>query len=238
MCCGPLARLLVMLGVPYGDKTKKEYTIPVWIKLGTKELKQAFLRILFNFDGSICLRSRREAVEINFVMNKQISYMASGKEFLEDLKELLSEFYIYAGEIHVRHCKDDKYTFMLFISNFESIVNFYRFIGFLSDRKNEKLKIAMKRIYRKARVEPKLIVHVLLALKNKIGSDKKIVNTINLSSGVKYSCRQFEHMRRGESNIPIHLVVCISAILNNWRHITNLPDHLKYLISLNRFDLL
>ncbi|MFH1221588.1 MAG: hypothetical protein V1492_00720, partial [Candidatus Micrarchaeota archaeon] len=84
--CAPLARILILAGVPCGDKTQKSYKVPSWIMSGSQEIKQSFLRILFNFDGSISIKSRRSTAAITFSFNKQEKYLQSGKEFLLQVK--------------------------------------------------------------------------------------------------------------------------------------------------------
>jgi hypothetical protein len=212
--CSPLARLLYKIGVPRGDKTKSSYTIPDWIMNASREIKKAFLRVMFNFDGSLSLRNRGlSTMEMNFVTNKQKDYVQSGVIYIEQIKSLLAEFGIRAGKVHVRLHQKDKYTIMLFISNNDSVFNFYKNIGFINENKNLKLKTAVSLIRKFKRVKPAHYLSILNELKNKIGTDKETVLRINTISDAKYTYRQFEHMRRGEGLIPIDMINSVFTLL-------------------------
>ena len=209
-----LVKIFVKLGVPWGDKTKSSYVIPDWIIKGNKKLKKAFLRVLFNFDGSLTIRPNRKAtMEMNFVTNKQQDYVQAGVIYIEQIKSLLAEFGIRAGKIHVRHHQKDKFTIMLFISNNDSVFNFYKNIGFINEKKNLKLKRAVSLIRKYKRVKPDQYFSILTELKDKIGTDKETIKRINSISTIKYTYRQFEHMRRRESFIPIDMINAVLILL-------------------------
>jgi len=200
-----LARLFVRIGVPCGDKTLASFDVPPWIAQGDTEIKRAFLGTIFNFDGSISMRSRREAaVELNFVNNKHSAHLESGNLYFQQIKRLLSEFGVDAGKVHIRHCMDEKYTLMLFITNRRSILNFAENLTFISERKSSRMRVAVSSIKKRIRVRGG--TEILRLLQEKMGTDRAAVKKINLYSKVPYTSRQFEHMRRGESLVPVDMV--------------------------------
>ncbi|MDD5340396.1 MAG: LAGLIDADG family homing endonuclease [Candidatus ainarchaeum sp.] len=201
----PLAKLLASIGIPYGDKTKTAYLVPGWVVNGTHKIKASFLKILFNFDGSLSLKKQRHtAVALNFVTNKHMDFIKSGEAFLEQLAAILSEFGIKSGKIHVRHCKKDKFTLMLFVTNGRSVINFYKHIGFLNKKKKDKLRLVVLRLRTHRRI--RYGSHILQELKLKTGTDREAVEIVNNLSKMEYTYRQFEHMRRGESGIPADML--------------------------------
>lgn len=209
-----LAKTFVLLGVPCGDKTKTSYLIPDWILTGSPKIKSAFLRVLFNFDGSISLRSGRPSgAELNYCMNKHKDLVQNGVKFIQQIKDMLFTFGVRAGKPHVRHHKKDKFTIMLFVTNSLSVLNFAKYIQFLNRKKNFRLNLAVNRINKFRRVADGS--HILRSLKEKIGTDKQAVSMINLFSKTRFTYRQFEHMRRGESRIPIRMLTTASKILKH-----------------------
>lgn len=234
----PLARILIAIGVPCGDKTKKGYLVPDWIMNGSNEIKKSFLRILFNFDGSISIKNKISTAEINFCFNKHQNYLANGKNFMLQIKGLLNVFNIKSGKIHIRktvytkYSNYDKYTFMLFISNHKSIINFYKNIGFLNRRKQGKLQRQIYAIYKNARISFNLMPRILSELKEMIGTDKEAIEWVNKYSKIKFTHRQFEHMRRGELKIPIQMVLSAIKILNKKEYFGKIPEHYRDVINI------
>ncbi|MCI0503885.1 hypothetical protein L0Y65_04190 [Candidatus Micrarchaeota archaeon] len=207
-----LARVFILLGLPAGDKTRQSYLVPSWIMNGSPEIKAEFLRVLFNFDGSISLRTRREsAIEMNYTMNKHKDFISNGEQFLSQLKTLLSQFGVSSGKIHIRYCAKEKYTLMLFITNGPSILRFHEKIGFLNDDKIQRLETAVFRINKYRRINQG--AEILARLKDKSGTDRIAIEKINEISQVRYTRRQFEHMRRGETLIPIDMLFAARKIL-------------------------
>jgi hypothetical protein len=210
--CAQLARLLIQIGVPCGDKTLKSYLVPPWIVHGNRDIKRAFLKILFNFDGSLSLRKRGNAsFEMNYCSNKHELYLRTAKEYFNQIRSLLLDFGVHSGKIHVRPVGKEKFMHMLFISDSLSIMHFHNKIGFLNEVKTKKLEFAVNRISIYKRL--KGLSYILEELRKKTGSDKEAVAQINLLSKVKYTYRQFEHMRRDEANIPIDLINSALIIL-------------------------
>ncbi|MEW6721781.1 MAG: LAGLIDADG family homing endonuclease [Candidatus Micrarchaeota archaeon] len=220
--CSELAKVLVAIGVPCGDKTIEAYPVPDWIMRGDSGTKRAFLRILFNFDGSVSLRSRRpNSIEMNFAMNKHKKLEKDATTFLEQVAKLLLEFGVRAGKIHIRPCKKEKMTLILFITNARSIINFHRKIGFLNEKKIARLETAVANIEKYGRARG--VSEILEEVKGKLGTDREAVLQINEVSNSTYTARQFEHMRRGESDAPFPLLKAAFKILGR-----EMPDLLTF----------
>lgn len=220
-----LARIFIKLGVPCGDKTNKAYLVPHWIINGNREIKSAFLRIMFNFDGSLSLKRQRQiSFVLSFSMNKQKNHLRNAAFFVEQIKEMLRQFGISAGKIHIRHCRRDKFTLILFVTNSRSILNFHKYVGFLNKKKCAKLKFAVARINTYRRI--KGVSHFLTQLKQKIGTDRETVRKISALSKLSYTPRQFEHMRRGESHVPVDMLSTVLKLLGKEN-----PDVLEFIGS-------
>ena len=236
--CAPLARVLISLGIPCGDKTQKNYLVPVWIMNGNKEMKRSFLKILFNFDGSISVRKNRSSAEINFCFNKHHRCLKTGKRFMSQIKCLLNEFNVSSGKIHIRKARYekfpdyDKYMVMLFITNHKSIINFYKQIGFFNREKQGRLQKFIYKIYVNARVPFRSMPFLLNEVKEKIGSDKETVLEINKYSKIPFTYRQFEHMRRGELKIPIQMVLSAIKIVGKKEYFEKIPKHYQDVINI------
>jgi hypothetical protein len=178
--CSVLVSIFILLGVPYGDKTKSSFIIPDWIMNGSEEIKRSFLRVLFNFDGSLSLRKRGlSTLEMNFVTNKHKDHLQFGIVYLNQIWSLLSEFGINAGKVHFRPHLGDKFTIMIFISNNDSVFNFYKNIGFMNKDKNLRLEKAISLIRKYKRVKAADYLPILNDLKKEIGTDKETVEKIN-----------------------------------------------------------
>ncbi|MFH2105660.1 MAG: hypothetical protein ABII22_00220 [Candidatus Micrarchaeota archaeon] len=236
--CAPLARLLISLGVPCGDKTTKNYLVPEWIILGTKEIKSSFLKVLFSFDGSISIRHTRSTAEINFCFNKHNNCFSSGQTFMFQIKQLLNDFGVSSGNIHIRKTKYAKYPdydksiFMLFISNHSGIIHFYTNIGFLNRKKHGKLQKFIYKIYQRARIPFKLLPNILIELKEQIGTDKETVDEINKYSKIPFTYRQFEHIRRGELKSPLQMVIATLKILNKKEYFGVIPEYYQCVVNI------
>jgi len=232
--CAQLARVLIWIGTPCGDKTRKQYCIPDWIMNGSRPIKKAFLQTLFTFDGSIAFKTRRELdVCINFVMNKHVDYLQNAQLFLTQIKSLLNDFDISAGKIHIRPAaKEDKYTLMLAFANQKSLVNFYKHIGFSNPKKQKRLANIVHKIYLDGRVIEDFPPDILVDLKNAYITDKETAKRLNELLSTNYTTRQLEHMRRGETRIPIRLLHGAIILLKKKDYLMQVPEHYRLLMQL------
>lgn len=74
-----IAKFLVLCGFPKGEKMKQILTIPNWIKNGSFKIKSAFIRALFDDEGTV-IHSKGNYV-IGFSMNKQNFLLDAHKKF-------------------------------------------------------------------------------------------------------------------------------------------------------------
>ncbi|MCK4589252.1 MAG: AAA family ATPase [Nanoarchaeota archaeon] len=88
----PLSLLLQFFGIPKGDKTITPYTVPEFIKKGTKFVKREFLRALFGCDADKphCKKMNFEAILLR--QNKSIYLKISMINFYQELSNLFEEF--------------------------------------------------------------------------------------------------------------------------------------------------
>lgn len=226
-----LARILILAGVPAGDKTKMEYKMPNWIMVSDKKIKTAFLRTLFNFDGSVPndKKDRPCSWQMTYSMNKERNLLENGVKFLKQIEKLLGEFNIKCGGIGQYKDEGNKYNLHFSFSNQISIVSFYQKISFINLAKQKRLENAVIKILRKGRIKSKEIYPLLERLRRKFGSDKKAINEINKSTVKIYSKRQFEHFRRSETKIPYEVLFATIIINKNEKILNKLPEHVKEL---------
>lgn len=141
------AVLLVALGVPYGRKTSKKYRIPEWIMNAELWQKRLFLASFFGAElstPSTINKYNFYCPQIN--MNKKIDIKNSAIDYLNDMRDLLSEFGVksnYPVEVNGNQY-DGVYGktcgFRVLISdNPKNLVNLYRKIGFEYNLKKQKL---------------------------------------------------------------------------------------------------
>jgi len=99
------AVLLAALGVPVGNKAVQSFRLPVWIKEMPAWQQRLFLAALFG--AELSAPRAFEKHNHNFSMpvlsvNKRDGYVGSGREFLEDIAELLDNFGVVTSKITVR----------------------------------------------------------------------------------------------------------------------------------------
>ncbi|WP_394296987.1 LAGLIDADG family homing endonuclease [Palaeococcus ferrophilus] len=84
--------LMRFWGVEVGNKTKKGYRVPEWIKKGTLFVKREFLRGLFAADGTKPYPEKYNFNGIKLEMRAARESLEKTTEFFNDLAELLREF--------------------------------------------------------------------------------------------------------------------------------------------------
>ena len=122
--------LLIKLGVPIGNKTKKEFKVPEWVKVAPLWIKANFLAGLFGSDGSKPYIKRYTAYTITLTFRKVKELENNLVEFLEEVRELLREFEVKKTLIYKVSEEKDKVTYRLVIENDESIYNFLSKINY------------------------------------------------------------------------------------------------------------
>lgn len=144
-----LTRILNKVGIPGGGKVNQKFGIPRWIFNSNKAIKSAFLRQLFDCEGSISYDANRKRWEIRYAMYKSANMLENCKEFLSGIQKLLNEFgiksHVFKKEAYTRE-RDGLNVIGLYIriDDRESVINYFREIGFGIPHKREKLKQAAK----------------------------------------------------------------------------------------------
>jgi len=131
--------LLYALGTPLGKKVAQSYEIPEWIRNGPLWHKRLFLSCLFGAEMNIPNTLTNHGY--NYYMpclslNKDKANIDGGKNFLLQIKEMLSEFDIESKlsdekEDYVTKNEDVNYRFKLFINGkIQNLLNLYKKVNF------------------------------------------------------------------------------------------------------------
>ncbi len=123
------AHFMNKLGLPIGKKTQIPYRVPLWIKDAPLWIKRLFLAGFFGADGSRLVFKRYTPLSISLTQSKSSHLKEALKLFLDDIKELLSEFEVEAGIYKIKALKD-RVTYRIYIKNEKSIKNFLGRIGY------------------------------------------------------------------------------------------------------------
>jgi intein/homing endonuclease len=94
-----IGHILCIAGAIPGNKTKKDFDVPNWIKNGSFEIKRSFLRALFNDEGSVYIGSKSSNIKI--FMGKEASKKDSLVKFFESVKQMLMDFGIKSKRIRI-----------------------------------------------------------------------------------------------------------------------------------------
>ena len=167
--------LLKALGCPDGDKVKKIYDVPEWIKKAPLHIKKEFLASYFGSEltKQILRKCRKLFKELTFKISKIEECLEGALRFVEDIRAMLSEFGIRTSvritEGNVR--KDGSKTKIITISIL-SQKEFFGKIGYAYNRSAEELArlaygyLKFKEVYLKHRNE--LLSQVLDARRGEV----------------------------------------------------------------------
>jgi len=133
---GIIGRLFSFIGIPLGRKTGQELKIPEWVKNGTKEVKSAFLRALFDDEGSI-INSKQDFISIS--MYKQNNLINSHIRFLDEIRSLLMDLEINPSKVSFKKNYKETKEFGFRIYNKKSLLNFSKNVNFNHYIKSQKL---------------------------------------------------------------------------------------------------
>ena len=141
--CRPLAKILYLAGVPYGNKVLKKYRIPDWI-LSDKERFAFFIRRYFDCEAGVDTGTKAISVELH----KSTDLIESSLSFLGQMKEGLQQYFgikttrPFLLSLKVkRKCGAFVQGARLKIKRKDSLKRFYENIGFDTPRKMERLKL-------------------------------------------------------------------------------------------------
>jgi intein/homing endonuclease len=158
-----IARFLVLCGFPKGQKVKKIITIPDWVKNGSNKIKIAFIRALYDDEGTV-INSKGNFI-ISIGMNKKNSLLESHYSFMEELRKILLSLGIDPNEIFERKQPGDCTQLGFHIYRRYNLIKFSHIIGFTNTKKQEKLLTAINSYKTRGRYETKMLI--LEALKEK-----------------------------------------------------------------------
>lgn len=233
-----IARILILAGVPAGNKTEKEFLVPAWVMNGSKEIKREFLRVFFTFEGSKPMgRLRSCSFQISLCMVKNDDFLSNAIHFLSQIKDLLNSFGVKTSKIwhhtKLKGFKPGNKVVHFSIMDQSSIINFYRNIGYFSKEKQKLLKEAVFEISKFGRIKATHVCAMISGLKNIFGTDKMLASEINKFTERKYSNRQMEHYRRNETALPLELLFALIKIKKEKTILNELPDNVHFLFELN-----
>ena len=145
----PVALFLRDIGVPVGNKTNNPFTVPDWIFNGSKKMKSAYLRGLFDNERTIYSNkeNKRTRWRIDLKMAKNEKIIPHGIVFFEQIRKMLLEFGVKTSPVN--HCKlnvrkDQSISIYLRISiEKPSFRNFFKYVGFEHPEKQKKLLFAL-----------------------------------------------------------------------------------------------
>jgi hypothetical protein len=198
-----VARVLLMIGAPGGNKTKSDFNVPNWIMNGSDKIKSGFLQKIFDFDGSIPVKkpNRRATWNIQYFTTKQQDFSHSGERYCNSLISLLDHFGIRASSCEHKMATGN-HTFIVTILRQDSIIAFWKKVGYSIREKQERLNQAYENIISEISFRSNEISNLLDKFKMIRGTDKRSIDEINQKLGSDYTKRMFEHWRRGEIKVP------------------------------------
>jgi len=173
----PIAIAFSALGVPVGDKTTQEYTVPEWLMDAPKITKRAFLRAYFGSELStprLHSNSKRKFNQPVFKIAK-IKEL-SAKPFIDGIKKLLKEFDVELSSITVSkgNLRKDGKCSLIYSCNLAAsdvnLLNLFKRIGYEFAAEKEKLaRLASEYIQKKIKVKNELSLKLRKAyeLRNK-----------------------------------------------------------------------
>ncbi|WP_394356255.1 AAA family ATPase [Thermococcus waiotapuensis] len=121
--------LLRLWGVEAGNKTKKGYAVPEWIKKGNLFVKREFLRGLFGAEGTKPKGERYNFNGVKLEMRAKRESLERTTEFFNDIAELLREFDV-DSKVIVSPAGDGFAVRLLVTPNDANYLNFLTRVGY------------------------------------------------------------------------------------------------------------
>ena len=141
-----LTLFLLKNGVIKGNKTNQYSNIPEWIVKGDRKIKSAYLKGFYDTEGSIYSTKQNNGKKrwrINLIQAKNIILKDNGIKYMESVRSLLKDFKIESSPVNVNKGnirKDGSKTiFLRFNIEKKGFDNFYKYIGFDNQKKQERL---------------------------------------------------------------------------------------------------
>jgi len=141
----PLCILFSSLGAPNGDKVKSKYRIPNWIQRAPAHIQREFLAAYFGSEMStpkLRKNSKSNFRSIEFKISKIDANLDSGKEFVNDIGEILKRFDIKLkiNRIEDGNKRKDGYLTKVIIASIDdekSKANLFGRLGYIYDFKKD-----------------------------------------------------------------------------------------------------
>ncbi|MBU1974430.1 MAG: LAGLIDADG family homing endonuclease [Nanoarchaeota archaeon] len=143
----PISIFLRDIGTPVGNKTNNPFEVPNWIFKGNPNLKIAYLKGLYDAEGSIfCIKNKRWRMSLRMAKNKEI--LDSGIKYFEQIRSMLKEFKIKSSpvrcyKLNIRKDGSISYNVHIDIEK-SSFRNFLKYVGFDHPEKRKKLLYALR----------------------------------------------------------------------------------------------
>lgn len=140
------ADILKALGVPVGNKTRQDYSVPDWIKKGPKSVKRQFLAAFFGAELSAPATHTKTGFYSPILSQNKIASLSAGaKLFMLEISRMLEDFGVVVNKISERDEFVNQYgektkRFRLILSAEENnLVRLWRSVGFEYNNARNKL---------------------------------------------------------------------------------------------------
>ncbi len=168
-----IGRLLKLAGAPQGKKVTQSFDIPDWIKKGDEKIKSAFLRALFDDDGSV-----NSGSIVEYINSKRKNLRKEHGVYMNSVAKLLSDLGV--TNHYVRYVeRGDNFSAYVRITNLRYLELFQNKVGFCHKKRKERLIKYLKkptRNYTKRGEGEEIILNLL---RSKIMATEEIALKIN-----------------------------------------------------------
>ncbi len=140
-----IARSLNIIGVPRGNKVEQSFRVPLWIRKGNSKIKRAFLVAICDDELSsprIDKRGYVEALRLKF--NKEEEFIKEGMQFMEDIRDMLSNFGVKCSNIKINNSKYisrnngvNRSIYFNISSKRGNLINFADKVGFYNEKEKQ-----------------------------------------------------------------------------------------------------
>lgn len=170
-----VGELLLKFGSVSGSKTDKSFSVSSWVMQGSKKIKRAFIRALFEDEGSVSIHRDTKRVVLALWKRKDLTW--SLKLFLNQLGSLLGEFGIYSHEsiagIYMDKKGKEKVGIQITIRGKRNVARFKEEVGFQSATKRKRLEELIRSYKRDCWAEEVMTKEHIISSRKKLLSPKK-----------------------------------------------------------------
>lgn len=138
-----IGKILALAGAPRGKKVYSTMTVPGWIMEGSFETRRAFLRALFDDDGSVLFSLNYAAKNVNLHFTRVSSIDENFVRYLNDLRALLLSLGINSSRPYIARKYyvggSERLVRGFVISRFEDRQRYFSLINFSQVIKKKRL---------------------------------------------------------------------------------------------------